>query len=159
MKNSRIAILALSLSLSPSLVCAQKPLAQKPRIPHNHASAHGGLVLMFGDYHAEIVKMQSRKELFVFLSDKMRDPQDAKDFNLEVNLIDGAKKTTLKAMIAAGGASFALPSQHSPEAYLEVKAQRKTPVRGAVTSANVEKAVLSKIPEMKPTDHSAHQGH
>lgn len=156
MRNFKTVIFSLSLAVGPALALAQTPRLLK--IPHNHNSAHGGLVLMFGDYHGELIKMKGGKEIVLFLSDKLRDPQKPEDFDLEVNLVEGAKKTALTGS-ATDSVSFALPAKTSGDAQLEVKVFRKNPPKGAVTTANPQTASLAKVPEMKPMDHSMHQGH
>ena len=159
--NKHFTLTLLLTALSPAAF-AQNKTPSRPKIPHSHHSAQGGAVLMFGDDHVEIAKTSEGKTLFVFFSDKLRDPLKSTDFAFDVSLVDGTQVTKLSSTANAKSPfelKIELPKKIGAAAEIEIKALRQNARSGYVTSDRPQRMSLSKIPAMPPMDHSAHSGH
>jgi len=159
--NKKLIVSLLMVALTP-VTFAKKANSARPKIPHSHHAAQGGAVLMFGDDHVETAKSDDGKMLFVFFSDKLRDPLKSTDFAFELSLVDGDKVTKLTST-ANPQSPFelkaTLPSKIGASAEIEIKALRQNARSGYVTTDRPQKISLSKIPSMPKMDHSAHSGH
>ena len=104
---------------------------------------------MFGDDHMEISRAQKQAAILTLtLSDKFREPLAADLVNLEVTFVSGGKRTPLAVESSKTKPSLVtvrLPKGTDPGAVLEIKAPRKTPIRGQVSTQTPQRLLLSSL--------------
>ena len=134
--------------------------AKKVRIPHGHQAEMGRAVLMVGDDHFEVTRDAKKPSLLrIYASDKFRDPVSVEAFDLELTLVSQAGRQKLEAVTSKTTPSevqVELPKGAPSEAKLELKALRKNPPRGYVTTSNPQLIELTKIAAMNTTHKMNH---
>ena len=131
----------------------------KVKLPHQHGPAHGGLVVMFGDDHLELIN-KSPGVLKVFISDKFREPVPVALFNIKAVVISADQRSELKPRVSEKepNAFFLdLPKPIPDGAKLELRIPRVTPVKGQVTTDNPQIVDLDKF--LKPGAQNDMSGH
>jgi hypothetical protein len=116
----------------------------RPKIPHSHHSQSGGLVLMLGDDHVEVIRMKT--QLFLDFSDKLRDPVKVEDLHFDVRF--ASDQTVVPFSVESKNPHrvvLGLPSRD-----IEIMAYRKKNVpKGQILKKDFVKLELSRVPTEK----------
>jgi hypothetical protein len=155
MRFCEIAAFTLSLTVFVAAASAEKKDPALPKIPHSHHSEQGGLVLMFGDDHLELVR-SGPSRVTAHFSDKFRAPLLSTDFDHKVTLVDGGREQDLEMSASASAPTWALPEKISPQAQLRITLKRKNPPKAYVVSEQAQTVLVSRLPSRKEKTSAHH---
>jgi hypothetical protein len=127
------------------LLIGSNSLSQsRPKVPHSHHSQSGGLVLMLGDDHVEVIR--TKTQLFLDFSDKVRDPVKVEDLHFDVRF--ASDKSVVPFTVDSKNPHRAV--LNLPSRDIEMMAYRKKNVpKGQILKKDFVKLDLGRVPTEK----------